>query len=119
AILSLVNNEFGGWPILQGSSWNAASFNFSNLLLKLREYSNNIIYSCDTETDEKNSSVYYIQVSQSNLALEQRSNYVGESKLITAYQQFIRDFASTLTNDTTTIAQDVTDIYNFEKNISI
>ncbi|CAF4114520.1 unnamed protein product, partial [Adineta steineri] len=119
AILSLVNNEFGGWPILQGSSWNAASFNFSNLLLKLREYSSNIIYSCDTETDEKNSSVYYIQVSQSNLALEQRSNYVGESKLITAYQQFIRDFASTLTNDTTTIAQDVTDIYNFEKSISI
>ncbi|CAF3791141.1 unnamed protein product [Adineta steineri] len=119
AILSLVNNEFGGWPILQGSSWNAASFNFSNLLLKLREYSSNIIYSCDTETDEKNSSVYYIQVSQSNLALEQRSNYVGESKLITAYQQFIRDFASTLTTDTTTIAQDVTDIYNFEKSISI
>ncbi|CAF0837890.1 unnamed protein product [Adineta steineri] len=119
AILSLVNDEFGGWPILQGSSWNATSFNFSNLLLKLREYSNNIIYSCGTSTDDRNSSVYYIRVSQSDLALEQRSNYVGETKLNSAYQQFIRDFASTLTTDTTTIQQDVTDIYNFEKSISI
>jgi hypothetical protein len=62
AILSFINTQFGGWPILQGSSWNNSSFNLSNLLLKLREYNHNIIYSCGTSTDDKNSSAYYIRV---------------------------------------------------------
>jgi hypothetical protein len=61
-ILSLINNEFGGWPILQGSLWNTSSFNFSHLLFKLREYSHNIIYNCGTSIDDRNSSVYYIRV---------------------------------------------------------
>ncbi len=118
-ILSLINNEFGGWPILQGSSWNSSLFNFSNLLIKLREYSHNIIYSCGTSIDDRNSSVYYIRVSQSDLALEQKSNYVGETKLNQVYQDFIRNLALLLTNNATMIAEDVEDIYNFEKNISI
>jgi len=62
AILSLINSQFGGWPILQGSSWSNSSFNLSNLLLKLREYNHNIIYSSGTSTDDKNSSAYYIRV---------------------------------------------------------
>ncbi|CAF3760157.1 unnamed protein product [Rotaria sp. Silwood1] len=37
-ILSFVNTELGGWPILQGSTWNNATFNFSRILLKLNEY---------------------------------------------------------------------------------
>jgi len=61
-ILSIINNEFGGWPILEGSSWNNSLFNFSNLLIKLREYNHNIIYNCGTSIDDKNSSVYYIRV---------------------------------------------------------
>ena len=61
-LLSLINNEFGGWPILQAASWNASSFNLSRLLFKLREYNHNIIYSFNTITDEKNSSTYYIRV---------------------------------------------------------
>ncbi len=61
-ILSLINDEFGGWPILQGSSWNISSFNFSRLLFKLREYDHNVIYYFGTSTDDQNSSAYYIRV---------------------------------------------------------
>jgi len=118
-ILSLINNQFGGWPILQGSSWDNSSYNFSNLLIKLREYSHNIIYNCGTSIDDRNSSVYYIRVSQSDLGLEQKSNYIGETKLNQVYRDFIRNLALLLTNDTTEIAKDIEDIYNFEKNISI
>ena len=63
SILSLVNLEFGGWPILQGSSWNSTTFDLSNLLLALRKYNNNPIYLVGTSTDEKNSTTYDIEVS--------------------------------------------------------
>ena len=43
--------------------------------------------------------------------------------LVNAYRQFIRDFASLLANDAamnaSMIDQDVNDIYNFEKDISV
>ncbi len=61
-VLSLIN-ELGGWPILQGSSWNSSTFNLSNLLLKLRQYNYNIIFRINTDTDEKNSSATNILVS--------------------------------------------------------
>lgn len=61
-LLSVIDNEFGGWPILQGSLWDSSSFNLTNLLVRLREYSHNIIYSCGTSIDDRNSSVYYIRV---------------------------------------------------------
>jgi hypothetical protein len=64
-IISLINEEFGGWPILQGSSWNVSSFNFSHLLFKLREYNHNIIYYFGTSIDDRNSSTYYIRVRNS------------------------------------------------------
>ena len=55
-ILSFINTEFGGWPILQGSTWNNSTFNLSRLLVKLSEYSNSVIYNVGTQIDEKNSS---------------------------------------------------------------
>lgn len=61
-VLSIIDNELGGWPILNGLSWNESHYNFSNLLFKLREYNNNIIYNCGTATDDKNSSAYFIRV---------------------------------------------------------
>ena len=64
-ILSLLDNEMGGWPILNGLSWNEKQFNLSRLLCKLREYNNNIIYDCGTMTDDKNSSAYFIRVGMS------------------------------------------------------
>ncbi len=62
AILSLVNTELGGWPILQGSTWDSSTFNFSHLLLQLNEYNNYIIYKAGTEIDDKNSSITSIRV---------------------------------------------------------
>ncbi|CAF5065149.1 unnamed protein product, partial [Rotaria magnacalcarata] len=62
AILSLIDKNFDGWPILQGSSWNSSAFNLTNLLLKLQQYSYNIIYLIGSFTDEKNSSATSIYV---------------------------------------------------------
>ena len=62
-ILSMVNSEFGGWPILQGSLWDNTTFNISNLLLTQRKYNNNFVFRVGTSTDEKNSTTYDIEVS--------------------------------------------------------
>ncbi|CAF1051487.1 unnamed protein product [Adineta ricciae] len=119
-LLSTINTEFGGWPILQNSAWNASTYNLSVLLQKLREYNQNIIYSFGTSIDDQNSTVYFVRVSQSDLALEQRTRYDNETSVTNAYRQFIYDLASLLTNvtNTTQLQQDVDDIFAFEKDIS-
>jgi hypothetical protein len=64
AILSLINTEFGGWPILQGSTWNQSMFNFSQLLFKLSQYNNFVFYHIETKINRKNISMYRIRVSR-------------------------------------------------------
>jgi predicted metalloendopeptidase len=65
-VLSLLETDFGGWPILQGSSWNNATYNLTNLLLKLRQYNYNAVFRVTTDIDAKNSSSRLIVVSQIN-----------------------------------------------------
>ncbi|CAF0840982.1 unnamed protein product [Rotaria sordida] len=117
-ILSLVNTEFGGWPILQGSSWSSSTFDLSNLFLKLRKYAYNIIYRVNTVVSEENSTVYNIEIGQSDLALGQKQYYANETNITIAYRQLIRELAMALGNDTSMIDHDVNDIFEFEKNIS-
>jgi membrane metallo-endopeptidase-like protein 1 len=117
-VLSVVENEFGGWPILQGPSWNASTFNLSDLLLKLRKYDNEIIYRIDTATNEENSSVYDIEIGQGSLGLQEREYYNNETAITAAYRQFMRDLSTQLANDTSMIEADVLGIYLLEKNIS-
>ncbi|CAF2564816.1 unnamed protein product [Rotaria sp. Silwood2] len=117
-VLSLINTKFGGWPILQGSSWNSSMFNLTNLLLKLRQYSYNIIFQIYSDVDEKNSSATNILIGQGDLGLPQRQYYVNETNITIAYRQFMSSLAEVLTNDTSMIDQDVKEIFDFEKNIS-
>jgi hypothetical protein len=63
-ILSFVDTELGGWPILEGSGWNESTFDFFHLLLKLSQYNNFLFYDVDTTIHEMNSSVNCIQVSR-------------------------------------------------------
>jgi hypothetical protein len=62
AILSILNDEFGGWPIINGDLETPALFDFSDLLLKIRKYDNSIVYRVNTATNQVNSSVYDIEV---------------------------------------------------------
>ena len=62
AILLLINTKLGGWPILQGLTWNESAFDFDQLMLKLSQYNNFIFYSVETGVDEKNSTIQSIKV---------------------------------------------------------
>ena len=61
-ILSFINTELGGWPILQGSTWNESTFDFARIMLKLSQHNNFIIYTVKAANDEKYSSVRSIRV---------------------------------------------------------
>lgn len=54
-VLSLIDIQFGGWPILSDPSWSNATFNLLSLLLKLHQYNYNIIYGISIDVDKKNS----------------------------------------------------------------
>jgi hypothetical protein len=61
-LLSLINTEFGGWPILKGSTWNESTFNYSDLWFKLGQYTSFAFYDIITKMDTENTSRYSIQV---------------------------------------------------------
>lgn len=61
-ILSIINNEFGGWPILQGSKWNSSTFNFSQLFLKLNKHNKYVIFEIHARVNDENSSIKGIRV---------------------------------------------------------
>jgi len=61
-ILEFINKELGGWPVLQGLTWNESTFDLAHLMLKLSQHNNFILYTVETHIDEKNSSVRSIRV---------------------------------------------------------
>ncbi|CAF0789680.1 unnamed protein product [Adineta steineri] len=117
-ILSFINTELGGWPILQGSTWDSSTFDLTNLLTKLGQYSVFTLYYVGTYPDEKNSSSYCIYMGQGSLGLSARSYYINETEITQAYRQYMKNIALALTNDTSIIDNDINDIFEFEKTIS-
>ena len=55
-ILTIIDGELGGWPILQGIAWNNSTFNFMQLLLKLNSYNTYPIFTASSQPDDRNSS---------------------------------------------------------------
>ena len=117
-ILPFINEQLGGWPILQGLGWNNSTFNLSRRLLKLTEYSNSVLFDVNTQIDQQNSSIRSIRLGQSGLALGNRDNYFNDTAVTRVYQEFMRELARALTNDTSMIDNDVNDIYTFEQTIA-
>ncbi|CAF4443018.1 unnamed protein product [Rotaria sp. Silwood2] len=117
-LLALINKELGGWPILEGATWNNSTFNLSNMLLKIAEYNLNAIYTIITINDEQNSSLYVAGIGQGSLGLAQPESYASENALTKSYQQWMKDLAMTLTNVTSMIDDDVTSIFELEKKIA-
>jgi len=60
--ISLINKQFGGWPILEGSKWNQSAFDLYHLLIKLSKFNKFPLFYIQTYNDENNSSSYSIYV---------------------------------------------------------
>ncbi|CAF4671252.1 unnamed protein product, partial [Rotaria magnacalcarata] len=60
-----------------------------------------------TATNQENSSIYDIELGQGTLGLQETEYYNNETDITAAYRQFMTDLAMALTNETSTIANDV------------
>ncbi|UJR11658.1 hypothetical protein I4U23_015839 [Adineta vaga] len=114
---SLIDKELGGWPVLKGSTWNESTFDFDRLMLKLSEHNNYIFYTVKTEVDENNSSIRSIQIGPSNIVSENFIHYSKEIKVLKAYGQFFEDLTRALTDDWSTIENDLDALMEFEMDL--
>ena len=55
-------DELGGWPVLDGSSWDNAGFDYLDLMANLRLLNNRVLISQWVGADDKNSSRNIIHV---------------------------------------------------------
>ncbi|CAF1446150.1 unnamed protein product, partial [Adineta steineri] len=115
-ILSLVKKEFGGWPVLEGLTWNESTFDLSRLTLKLNQYNSFILYTIKSVADDKNSSVRSIQVDLSNRR-ENLMHFLKGTEVYRAYYEFFNNLTRALTNDTSTIDDDILALKSFELEI--
>jgi hypothetical protein len=58
--------KLGGWPVLEGSSWDPSTFNWKESVYRFREYGYSVDYFMDfsVTTDVKNSTYRVIDVSK-------------------------------------------------------
>lgn len=52
----------GGWPVLDGDSWNASRFNWVDTVTTLRQFNNDILLAVWVGPDGKDSDDYIVQV---------------------------------------------------------
>ncbi|CAF1487471.1 unnamed protein product [Adineta ricciae] len=117
-ILSLIQNELGGWPILQQVKWNESTYSLMNVSVALSQYNEFTLFYILTYIDQKNSSIPSIYIGQGNLGLEDPSYYMNDTSITKSYRQFMRNVILTFDNHTSINNTDIDEIFNFEKSLA-
>ncbi|XP_064611411.1 neprilysin-like isoform X2 [Liolophura sinensis] len=87
--------EFGGWPVVNGSDWDETSFDLVKLLAKLRLYNNKILIEQWVGSDDKQSDTNIIQIDQPELGMPSRDYYLKgrDDAVVKTYEDFARQVA--------------------------
>nr|AWI63381.1 neprilysin-11-like isoform X4 [Sogatella furcifera] len=94
-VLSILK-ELGGWPVLEGSDWNEAEWDWKKSVYTFREKGFSVDYFLDFSVgvDLKNSTVRVIDLDQATLAMSREYLVKGLSdKLVAAYFDYMVDIA--------------------------
>lgn len=85
-------NEIGGWNI-SGDVFNVSNWNLQNTLHILQnKYNMGGLFSWAVQEDDRNSSLYIIQIDQGGLTLPTRDTYLNQTandKILTAYLDYM------------------------------
>ncbi|CAF4131724.1 unnamed protein product [Rotaria magnacalcarata] len=116
-ILSFINKELGGWPILLGDKWDESTFDPYRVILTLSQYNHFMPYRVETTIDFKNSSLRSITIKPSiDLTVNLISAVVDLGKTET-YLTIFQNFAAALTKDSSTITIDTIGVLKLEMRI--
>ncbi|CAF0843396.1 unnamed protein product [Rotaria sordida] len=116
-ILSFINKELGGWPVLLGDTWNESTFDFYRLILKLSQHNHFIPYTVQTTIDRRNSSLRSIKIEPTTGLAVNLISTIRDLEKIETYLKIFQKFAAALTNDLSTIRTDAIDVFTLELRI--
>ncbi|CAG5124583.1 unnamed protein product, partial [Candidula unifasciata] len=114
--LRAVIGDLGGWPVLD-SHWPSEQFVLEDVLAKMRgKYSSPLLLECAVSADDKNSSVYIIQMEQGSLGMPSREYYMLKDHAIhmQAYSRFMKDVVKLLGADGPDVQTQLDNVLNFE-----
>ncbi|XP_013143777.1 PREDICTED: endothelin-converting enzyme 1-like isoform X1 [Papilio polytes] len=108
-------NLLGGWPILN-QQWNSSTFDWLELMAKLRVYNNDILISEWVGPDIKNSDEFVIQFDQTSLGLPTRDYFLQESNKVylDAYKTYLVTIAKLLGGDPDHVRVSADKLISFE-----
>ncbi|KAK8787379.1 hypothetical protein V5799_022845 [Amblyomma americanum] len=100
APLKRVLTAIGGWPVVEGASWNASGFNWLDALVQYRSfgYSHDILLDLSVIPDFRNNTRYIIDLDQTSLGLPDRTYLLRglNDSAVAAYLRLMVDAAQLL-----------------------
>jgi predicted metalloendopeptidase len=115
--LKAILQKMGGWPLLEGASWDETNYKWYEMTYKFRSQGYSVDYLVDfsVTTDLKNSSWRILDLDQPGLGMAREYLMKGlEDPDVQAYQEYMKDVALLLGADPATVEQEIKKTIEFE-----
>ncbi|TRY73034.1 hypothetical protein TCAL_01898 [Tigriopus californicus] len=115
--LKQILRTLGGWPVLEGASWNGSNYIWYEQVYRFRKMGYSVDYFVDfsVTTDLKNSSWRILDLDQPGLGMSREYLIKGFfDEDVQAYLHYMIDVATFLGADPSTVAQEMKEVLEFE-----
>lgn len=120
--LHLALKRFGGWPIIDGSNWNASNFDWIDTLIKFREhgFNHDVLIDLSVMPDYRNNTRHIIDLDQASLGMPDRSYFLNgmNDSTFEAYYKLMVESAVYLGADRATAHKEMQQALEFETSLA-